>query len=580
MMASSRDKSMAGDDPQQADISQMFQLVLDSIPSRVFWKDTEGRYQGCNQLFAEDAGKRYPQELIGKTDFDMGWTQAQARAFVEDDREVMSRGAPKLNIEEPQDQDGQTHWLETNKVPLTNPAGEVIGVLGTYTDVTERKRFEQAIKDMAEHDDLTGLPNRRVLRSRIEQCPDTEWAALLFVDLDQFKVINDSLGHAVGDRVLRAVAMRITSTAQEADTVCRLGGDEFGILLTNLGSDASEAGQRASALAQQLIDSFEVMLQVDGHGLYVGASIGITLMAAGSRLSQQQFREADLAMYEAKARGLNGFELYDKSMRDAADRRHALQNRLRETNCQEHMRLEYQPQVDERGLLLGCEALLRWQDPSLGRVAPIEFIPLAEQTGLMHRIGEWVIEQATAQLATWARDDLLSDGFRLAINVSAVQFARPEFVDRILAIVNQHAIRPSWLELEITEALQLDQDEQTLADLNRLAGAGFGVVVDDFGTGYSSLKYLSRMPINKIKIDPEFVSEISSNRRHARIAQTVLHMAQALDLDVVAEGVANRSDADFLKGMGYRIFQGALYDSALSADAFSDKWLSQAPTVG
>ncbi len=562
------------------DVSEMFQLVLDAFPVRVFWKDRQLINRGSNALFARDAGVPSPEDLIGRSDYEMGWTVEQAQAFRKDDLLVIASGEAKLGIEEPQNHpDGKTHWLETNKVPLKAPDGTVIGVLGTYTDITERKEQQQRIAFLANHDELTGLPNRRSLRTSIQnyeaQGSGSKWAGLLFIDLDQFKVVNDSLGHAVGDKLLCEVASRLSELLGGSFQLSRLGGDEFAIFMPNFADCEKSAHAESSMLADRIIGAFSEPFDIYPHCVYVGASIGISLSPPGTPDLVNNFGEADIAMYEAKARGHNSYLFFDASMKLAASRRHELQNRLRQSDWETGFALVYQPQYDSAERLVGCEALLRWNDAELGPVPPGQFVPLAEQAGLIHRIGEWVLREGFAQFAAWQRGGLLPQPFHLAVNVSTVQFQNSNFVGRVKALAAEHGISPDNIEIEITETQPIEQSPAITKALNELTSLGFKLVIDDFGTGYSSISYLARMELTKLKIDRSIVNGLSENARHKAIAQSIIQLSNNLDVTVIAEGVETREDRDALIDLECEYFQGFLYDKGCPPEEFEAKHLSK-----
>lgn len=567
------------------DLDRMLQLVLDSIPTRVFWKDRNSVYRGCNHIFSEDAGVQSVAEIVGKTDYDLAWTTEQAEAFRTDDADVMQRNIPLVGREEPQDHpDQETYWLETSKIPLRNSLGEVVGVLGTYTDITERKLYQQRIEHLAEHDGLTGLPNRRHLEKCMqflaEQSNERGWAALLFLDLDQFKSINDTLGYAVGDALLVCLAARIKGCIDERHAVTRLGGDEFGILALDVGDTEIAAAEAANVIARRLVNAITQPFEIDMHCLYVGVSIGVATIDPKARDLDKKFTEADLAMYDAKAAGHNNVHLFERDMAACVQRRHELQNRLRQFSSQHSLYLVYQPQFSADDRLVGCEALLRWADPELGVIPPVEFIELAEQTGLIHMIGDWVAEEAFRQLAEWKARGSLPDTFTLAINISPAQFQRPELVDRLILLAEQYGIEKGGIELEVTESLPLGREAEVLNSFDALKTAGFSLVMDDFGSGYSSLAFLTQMPLDKIKIDRSFVSRISKDARHAKIGQTIIQMAENLGVPVVAEGVETPEELQFLKDTGCRYFQGYHYSPGISPDVFANHYLYRGPSIG
>ncbi|CAH1387855.1 sensor domain-containing protein [Candidatus Nitrotoga sp. M5] len=555
-----------------------FQLVLDTMPGRVFWKDLNHTYRGANLAFARDIGFDSVADIIGKTDFDTSASQDQMQAFVDDDRAVMSSGMPKLRIEEPQTRaDNRTYWLETNKIPLKDSDGNVIGLLGTYHDITDRVEARQEIEYQAVHDQLTKLPNRRYLMSRIEaldQMPNrSNWGALLFLDLDQFKQVNDSLGHQVGDCLLQLVAERINSTINVAQGVCRTGGDEFSVLLEDLGSDESLALQSATNRAESIVNGLAAPFYVNEHCLYIGVSIGLTLISPRSKYLQSKLREADVAMYEAKAQGQNIVQSYSEEMRLRTDRCYSLQNRLRQAVQTGGFNLVYQPQVDVDGTLICAEVLLRWNDDELGSVSPLEFIPLAERTGAIHAIGDWVLDAALQQIVDWESRFQLAPTFKLAVNISAVQFSDRNFVNKIKCAVASYGAAASRLELEITESLLLENEDNILIALNELRAAGFNIVIDDFGTGYSSLSYLTYIPFNKLKLDRSFISRIAADKHQHGIAMAVTMLARTLNVKLVSEGIETSEELAVLATLGSDLFQGYYFAAGLPSSDFAKRYL-------
>ncbi len=548
----------------------MLQLVLDSIPSRVFWKDESLIYRGANQRFLQDAGFKKLEDLIGKTDFDMAWSQDQANAFRADDQEVINSGQPKLNIEERQTQSNrEEHWLQTNKVPLFNQHGRVIGVLGTYTDITERKAYERRIEHQANHDQLTGLGNRRALHATLNHFMQQErlhCAALLIIDLDHFKTINDSLGQRVGDALLQDVAQRLRDISSRDVLIFRIGGDEFALILNAQQVPIDDINSHSSSIAAELIEALALPFLVDTNTHYLGASIGITTIKPTATDTDQKFQQADIALYAAKSRGRNCYTLYDSSLGNRAEYKHTMQNHLRQALQRNEMHLVYQPQYDFDGNMIGAEALLRWNNPALGTVRPDHFIPLAEQTGIIHAIGSWVIRTALTLL-----DEIhhqLPEGFVLAVNISPVQFQQDRFCDGIEAQLQAHNTPNRHLQIEITEGTLLNQEEQAIEKLHRLKAAGLSIAIDDFGTGYSSLSYLTRLPIDKLKIDQSFVRRITSDRRHACIVETIINMTQNLNMEVIAEGVETEREKDFLAKHHCNQYQGYLFNKPLPESEF------------
>jgi len=510
---------------------------------------------GGNVLFARDAGLTSVQSLVGKTDFDLAWASEQAQAFRRDDAEVMQSGDSRINFEEAQRQaDGKLHWLQTSKIPLKGPDGQVIGMLGSYRDITDEKNSQLEIERQAHFDELTDLLNRRALQEMLDGHTRAakKFAALLFIDLDHFKGVNDSFGHAYGDRLLQQVAERLKRVVSDAGVVARLGGDEFSVILW--GSPDTSAAQAAESLASALLHSFQEPFTVGEHILHAGASIGISLFDDENFDASDKFLEADTAMYAAKAVGRNGFAFFTDALRQSAETDRLLTLRLRAAVENEQLHLAYQPQYDAQRRLVGVEALARWDDAELGSVPPGEFVPVAERTGLIHPMGKWVLQEAMGAVARWQRDF----GFhgRMAVNVSALQFHQEDFELRCRESAQQAGVDPQSIELEFTESMLVDDDTSAMKRVHQLRDAGFRIALDDFGTGYSSLSYLTRLPVDTLKIDGSFVSRMLTDERDMLVVETILGMAKSLDIMTVAEGVETADQLSSLQGKGCEVFQG------------------------
>ncbi|MGH8808060.1 MAG: putative bifunctional diguanylate cyclase/phosphodiesterase [Noviherbaspirillum sp.] len=432
----------------------------------------------------------------------------------------------------------------------------------------ERRRAEQRIRHMLHHDELTGLPNRRLLQQRLNEAiaradAGPSEAGLLLIDLDHFKQVNDSLGHQAGDRLLQAVAERLQRCLRDGDTLARLGSDEFLLLLPAL-RDRSAAAD----VAQELLQCLQQGFAVDGHDLHVSGSVGISLYPSDGSDAGALMRAADIAMQYAKQEGRRNAQFFTAKLAAAAQRRLEIQTRLRQALERDELSLHYQPQVNMRsGRIFAAEALLRWQHPELGCVPPAEFIPIAEESGLIVPIGEWVLRQACAQLRRW-RDDAYPD-LCIAVNLSARQVLLPGFVDGVARILEETGLPANALELEITETMLMQPTEENLLPLTRLRRMGVQLSVDDFGTGYSSLAYLKRFPIDALKIDRSFVRDIGESEDAAAIASAIIAMAHSLRLNIIAEGVEAEQQAAYLIANGCRSAQGYLYGKPVDAQTFA-----------
>ncbi len=448
-------------------------------------------------------------------------------------------------------------------------AGQPCNYVGVMTDLSQIKDTEARFEHLAHYDPLTGLPNRLLLQSRLVHALDTaerhkQRLAVLYVDLDRFKNINDSLGHPVGDELLESLARRMLEQLQGDDTLGRLGGDEFLLILENLHRPEDAAG-----VATKLIGLLEQPFRLpSGHEVYVGASIGISLYPEDGTSGTELIQHADVAVYQAKESGRNTYSFYTPTMTAAANDRLDLEARLRQALARNEFTLHYQPQIDlDSGALIGCEALVRWNDPQQGLVAPDRFIPLAEETGLIVPLGEWVLREACSQARRW-----LDAGFPhllMAVNLSARQLRQPDLVAHVSAILQETGLPAEVLKLELTESMIMGNAEEAVALLQNLKDLGVRLSIDDFGTGYSSLAYLKRFPIDELKIDRSFVRDIPLDSNDNEIAAAIIGMARGLRLRVIAEGVETEAQKSFLKQCGCHAYQGYLYSRPLPAQEFA-----------
>jgi diguanylate cyclase (GGDEF)-like protein/PAS domain S-box-containing protein len=457
-------------------------------------------------------------------------------------------------------------WLTISAVK--NHAGATTHYVGIFTDLSEHLNAQAQIATLAFYDPLTQLPNRRMLLDRLEQTLHASTRhnrhyALLFVDLDNFKTLNDTLGHHQGDLLLAQVAQRLKTCLRDGDMVARLGSDEFVVLLEDLGEDSIEAAAQAEAVGNTILKGFEPAFMLDQGDYHATPSIGITLFG-GSALqgSEQPLQHAELAMFQAKAAGRNTLRFFDTRMQAEVHARAALEADLREALQRQQLVLHYQPQVVGSNRITGVEALLRWQHPVRGMVSPAEFIPLAEETGLILPMGQWVLEQACTQLAAWADHPGLAQ-LTIAVNVSARQVQQADFVQRVQDTLTRTRAQPQRLKLELTESMLVDDVQAIIARMAALKALGVGFALDDFGTGYSSLAYLKRLPLDQLKIDQGFVRNIVTDPNDAAIAKMVIVLAESLGLSVIAEGVELQAQADFLAHLGCHAYQGYLFSRPL-----------------
>jgi diguanylate cyclase (GGDEF)-like protein/PAS domain S-box-containing protein len=449
---------------------------------------------------------------------------------------------------------------------------QVTHYVAVSSDISQRKLDEQKIHQLAFYDPLTSLPNRRLLMDRMKQAfavsmRSGQYGALMFLDLDHFKILNDTKGHDIGDLLLMEVAKRLGSSVRGTDTVARLGGDEFVVVLGSLGAIAEEAATKSKLVAEKVRAALSRPYLLGDNTHHTTPSIGIVLFRGHQDSLDNLFKHADTAMYQAKLAGRNAIRFYDPEMQAALAARSELEAELHQALEKQQFRLYYQIQVDSLRRPLGAEALLRWEHPERGLVAPMQFIPLTEETGLIVPIGQWVLQTACAQLKAW-QDDALTRDLTLAVNVSARQFHQPDFVDQVQRALQESGAKPAHLKLELTESTVLGNIQDTIAKMREIKMLGVSFSMDDFGTGYSSLQYLKRLPLDQIKIDRSFVNDISSDPNDAAIVQTIIAMTHALGLNVIAEGVETEAQRDFLDKHGCHAFQGYLFGKPVPLEQF------------
>ena len=444
-----------------------------------------------------------------------------------------------------------------------------------FSDITERKQAADEIEHLAFYDSLTHLANRRMLIDRLKRAffsskRTGKDGALLFLDLDHFKTLNDSLGHAIGDLLLQQVASRLTECLRGGDTVARvarLGGDEFVVMLEDLSSHPIEAAAQAEAVGQKILATLNQPYQLATHEYHSTVSIGVALFGDHVDAQDDLVKHADIAMYQAKRAGRNTMRFFDPLMQEAIDTRADLERELRKAIDKQQFQLYYQIQVDQLNRPLGAEALIRWIHPERGMIPPFNFICLAEETGLILPIGEWVLDSACAQIQSWQTNELTRD-LTISINVSAKQFYQNNFVNQVQAAVDRHGINPSLLKLELTESMLLENIEDTIVTMTALKEIGIRFSLDDFGTGYSSLQYLKRLPLTQLKIDQSFVRDIVCDSSDKAIVRTIIAMAKSMELEVIAEGVETKDQQELLLKIHCKQFQGYLFGKPITIDEF------------
>ena len=471
--------------------------------------------------------------------------------------------------------DGEAYLERLIITAVKNNAGMVTNYVATMTDITSSKEASEEIHNLAFFDPLTQLPNRRLLLDRVKQAlavsaRTSRYGALLFLDLDHFKTLNDTLGHDVGDQLLKQVSVRLSTCVRKVDTVARLGGDEFVVLLENLSSKPIEAAAQTEIVASKIKVALGRPFVIGSHEHYSTGSIGATLFVNELQGGVEAIlKQADIAMYQAKDSGRDAIRFFDQDMQDAVIARANLEHELRAAITQKQFQLHFQPQVDRQGSVLGAEVLIRWNHPQLGIVSPGHFIELAEDTGLILPIGEWVLNAACAQMKKW-QEQAYTKNLTLSVNVSAKQFRQADFVEQVKSLISHYAINPSLLKLELTESILFKDINGMISTMNTIRNIGIGFELDDFGTGYSSLQYLKKLPLSQLKIDQSFVRDIAIDNNDRTLVLTIITMAHSLGLEVIAEGVETQQQYDFLKDNGCDHYQGYLFSIPLPINEFED----------
>ena len=550
--------------------------VIDTVPAMISAADRSGKCVFVNAYKASLYGVD-PAEIVGKKTRAM-FGEEHSKRSREFDRLVFENGNALPPFEEEVvDRSGVRRVLLTTKSPLRDGSGQVVHVLTTSLDITDRKQAESHLHYLAHHDALTDLPNRAFLHDRMRReiartrRGDAQFA-LHLIDLDRFKGVNDALGHHVGDRLLKAVAERLGGEVREMDTVARLGGDEFAILQPEVaGPDV------AIKLAERVIETVTRPFILDGQEITTTASIGITIHPTDGDDVDELLKNADLAMYQAKAEGRNTHRLFAADMNAVAREAIGLESDLRRALERQQFILYYQPQIElKTGRIIGAEALLRWQRPGAGLVKPAEFLPLAEENGLIVPINEWVLREACVHAKSWTRSGL--SRLRIAVNLSPVQFRKQDIRRLVVEVLNETCLEPSRLELELTESILMQNAEAAANKLRELQDLGVTFSIDDFGTGYSSLAYVKNFPVDRLKIDQCFIRNLHVDPSDAAIVRAIIGLAHSLDIEVVAEGVETADQNEFLTIEGCDEAQGYYYGKPIPAADFV-KLLQQNKTL-
>lgn len=560
------------------DSKQHLQQMMDSITEGMYGVDTEGKCTFVNAAFLNILGYRHEDEVLGRHIHSLiHHSHADGKPYPANEC-IMFQGF-KLNQSVHSDmevfwrKDGLAIPVEYWSHPITKNELPV-GAVATFLDITERKEKESHIHQLAFYDALTHLPNRRLLMERAQQALAVTarsrcYGALMLLDLDNFKKLNDSKGHDVGDMLLQEVATRLLVAMREGDTVARLGGDEFVVVLENLSITEREAATQAEVVAEKIRAALSERYRLGEYSHQTSPSIGVVMFRGHEENIDTLFKYADIAMYQAKQAGRNTIRFYDPAMQAAIDARIELEAELDVAIQTHQLRLYYQVQVDAQQRALGAEVLMRWEHPQRGLISPAQFIPVAEETGQIVAMGLWALREACQQLKKWQHRILTCD-LTLAVNVSAKQFRMKDFVSQVRHVLVETGAKPSHLKLELTESTVLENVEDTIAKMRELKLLGISFSMDDFGTGYSSLQYLKRLPLDQIKIDQSFVRDITTDPNDAAIVQTIIAMTEAMGLNVIAEGVETKAQQEFLDLRGCHAFQGYFFGKPVPLEKFED----------
>ena len=547
---------------QDAQVSKL-SSIMEQTADIVIVTNTAGIIEYVNPSFEKITGYTY-NEAVGNSPGLISSGQHKSE-FYNHMWQTITSGESYSNIFINRRKDGSLFYEEKTITPIKDRTGTITHYVATGKDISERIRVHEHLQHMAHHDALTDLPNRNLFLDRLQQSLNrARWhdrlVAVMFMDLDRFKIINDTLGHNVGDQLLLQLSRRLDKTVRDGDTIARFGGDEFAILLDDIDSDS-----HISSLAQKLLDTLTEPFKINKQDLYVTASIGVSIFPNDGEDSETLLRNADVAMYRAKDLGKNNYQFYSDDLSARIFERLTLENHLRHALERNEFALYYQPQIDARTQKIsGVEALLRWEHPDLGLVMPNNIVPLLEETGLIEKVGHWVLETACQQSRVW--HDAGWSYLHMSVNISSRQFNNTDFISSLHDIINQTEINPEFLELELTESMLMRNASTTVNALHSLGGLGVRFAIDDFGTGYSSLTYLRRFPIDTIKIDSSFIHDVTDNPDDAAIASAIIVMAQSLSLNVIAEGVENQGQLDFLTARDCYYVQGNFFSRPLPAE--------------
>lgn len=537
---------------------RMEQLSLHS--RTIAWDvDAEGRFTYLSEFSREIIGYE-SGELLGKPFYDLHPEEGR-EAFKKVAFDTFARKEPFDNLKNQlQCKDGTIIWVLTNGLPILGKHGELLGYRGNDTDITEKEKSLEQVNTLAFFDSLTSLPNRTLFLDRLGQAMavsdrNSQYASLLMIDLDNFKTINDILGHTLGDSLLVKASRRLHHSVREGDSIARLGGDEFVVLLLGLGTEQQTAATAAETVAMKILDVLDKPYDLEGSAYHLTASIGITLFQGEEVAIDNIMKQAELAMYKSKEGGKNALRFFDPVMESSLKKRAQIEEEIRAGIENGHFVLYYQPQIGSDGYVCGVEALIRWNHPMRGMVSPAEFIPIAEESGLIIPLGQWVLTEACRQLSAW-KDNADYAGIEIAVNVSVRQFSQSSFVEDVCSVLSKCAVDPGCLKLELTESLFVHDIVNVTEKMDLLKARGVRFSLDDFGTGYSSLYYLKRLPFDQLKIDQSFVRDILNDSNDAIICKSTIALAASMGLSVIAEGVETAEQYEMLLSLGCKMYQG------------------------
>ncbi len=570
-MTADRDlpSEVVAETPQREDGSSLLETLMDNVPDTIYFKDRDSRFTRVNRYAAARFGIASPALAIGRTDFDF-FTDEHAAQALRDEQEIIRSGEPLVNVVEKETlPNGEIRWVSTTKLPLRDPQGNIVGTFGISRDITERKKAEEQLQHQAFYDPLTDLPNRALFVDRLQhlfhrarRSLGSPLFAVLYLDLDRFKAINDSLGHQAGDELLIVTGRRLGYCLRPGDTLARFGGDEFTVLLDDVRCEAD-----ATRVAERIQEEVAAPLKVHGHEVFTSVSVGIALSNGGYKCSEDMLRDADTAMYRAKASGRARHQVFAGDMHRRAVSSLRLETDLRRALERQEIVPYYQPVVDlDTGGVIAFEALARWRHASGELLPPDLFIPVAEETGLIGPIGEWMLAEACRQTREWQRRHPLWATLGISVNVSGRQLSQSSIAADVERVLGATGLDPASLTLEITESALMHNLSAAAAVMQRLNMMSVGLHLDDFGTGYSSLAYLHSFPVQALKIDRSFVNRMDRAPQQSAIVKAIVSLAHNLGMEVIAEGIETPAQVEALRALRCKRGQGFLFSKPLPAD--------------